>query len=77
MFGYIIGSVKYLTSNHIILENNGIGYIIYVANPYSYEIGKEYTVYTYQNITENEIKFPYESRVPTINIIIRVCPIRA
>ena len=54
MFGYIIGSVKYLTSNHIILENNGIGYIIYVANPYSYEIGKEYTVYTYQNITENE-----------------------
>ena len=28
--------------------------IIYVANPYSYEIGKEYTVYTYQNITESE-----------------------
>lgn len=54
MFGYIIGSVKYLTSNHIILENNGIGYIIYVANPYAYEIGKEYTVYTYQNITESE-----------------------
>ena len=54
MFGYIIGSVKYLTSNHIILENNSIGYIIYVANPYSYDIGKEYTVYTYQNITENE-----------------------
>ena len=48
MFGYIIGSVKYLTSNHIILENNGIGYIIFVANPYAYEIGKEYTVYTYQ-----------------------------
>lgn len=54
MFGYIIGSVKYLTSNHIVLENNGIGYIIFVANPYSYEIGKEYTVYTYQNISENE-----------------------
>ena len=54
MFGYIIGSVKYLTSNHIILENNGIGYIIYVANPYSYEIGKEYTVYTYTKVAEDE-----------------------
>ena len=54
MFGYIIGSVKYLTSNHIILDNNGIGYIIFVANPYSYEEEKEYTVYTYNYIREDE-----------------------
>lgn len=54
MFGYIIGSVKYLTSNHIVLDNHGIGYIIHVANPYSYEEGKEYTVYTYNHIREDE-----------------------
>lgn len=54
MFGYIIGSVKYLTSNHIVLDNHGIGYIIYVANPYSYEEGKEYTVYTYNHLREDE-----------------------
>jgi holliday junction DNA helicase RuvA len=54
MFGYIIGSVKYLTSNHIVLDNHGIGYIIYVANPYSYEEGKEYTVFTYNYIREDE-----------------------
>ena len=54
MFGYIIGSVKYLTSNYIVLDNHGIGYIIFVANPYSYEEGKEYTVYTYNFINETE-----------------------
>ncbi len=41
-------------SNHIVLENNGIGYLIYVGNPYSYNIGKEYTVYVYQYIREDE-----------------------
>ena len=30
------------------------GYIIFVANPYSYEINKEYTVYTYTHIREDE-----------------------
>ena len=54
MFGYIIGSVKYLTSNYIVLDNHGIGYIIFVANPYSYEEGKEYTVYTHEFISETE-----------------------
>ena len=54
MFGYIKGSVKVLTSNHIILENHDIGYVIYVANPYSYEEGKDYTVYLYNYIREDE-----------------------
>ena len=54
MFGYITGMVKYVTSNHIIIDNNDIGYIIYTPNPYTYEIGGKYTVYTYQNITETE-----------------------
>jgi len=54
MFGYIKGSVTVLTSNHIILENHDLGYIIFVANPYSYEIGKEYTIYLYNYIREDE-----------------------
>ena len=54
MFGYIIGSVKYITSNHLVLDNHGIGYIIFVANPYSYEVEKEYTIYVYNYIREDE-----------------------
>ena len=42
MFGYIKGTIKLIESNYVIIENNGIGYVIYVANPYSYELDKDY-----------------------------------
>lgn len=54
MFDYIVGKVAYLKSNAIVVDNQGIGYLIYVANPYSYEEGKEYKVFTYEHITEQE-----------------------
>lgn len=54
MFGYIKGTIKIIESNYIIIDNNNIGYIIYVANPYSYEIDKDYTIYTYNFINETE-----------------------
>ena len=54
MFDYIYGKVAYLKSNAIVVDNHGIGYLIYVANPYSYQEGKEYKVYTYEHINENE-----------------------
>ena len=54
MFDYIVGKIAYLKSNAIVVDNQGIGYLIYVANPFSYVEGKEYKVYTYEHITENE-----------------------
>ena len=54
MFGYIKGNVKIINSNNIILENNNIGYIIFVPNPYSYKIDNEYMVYLYNFIKEDE-----------------------
>ena len=54
MYDYINGCVTYIKNNAIVVDNNGIGYLIYVANPYSYEIGKEYKVYVYQQVREDE-----------------------
>ena len=54
MYGYIKGIVTEIESNYIILENNNIGYLIYVANPYSYQLNNEYKVYTYTQIKEDE-----------------------
>ena len=54
MYDYIKGTVSYVKSNAIVLDNNGMGYLVYVANPYVYEEKKDYTVYIYQNINENE-----------------------
>jgi len=54
MFEYIKGKIKDIESNYIILDNNDIGYKIYTASPYSFEIDKEYIVYIYQHIREDE-----------------------
>lgn len=54
MYGYIRGTVTEIDSNYIILDNQGIGYMIYVPNPYSYQLNKEYTVFTYTKVAEEE-----------------------
>ncbi len=54
MFDYIIGKVTDIKNNAIVLDNNGIGFLIYVPNPYSFEIDKETKVYIYQQVKEDE-----------------------
>ena len=54
MFNYIKGKITIIDGNMIIVENSGIGYSIIVANPYSYEVGKEETIYVYNKVAEDE-----------------------
>ena len=54
MYDYIKGTITCLKNNAIVLDNNGIGYLIYVSNPYSFEVGKEYKVFVYQKVAEDE-----------------------
>ena len=54
MYDYIKGNITYIKNNAIVVENNGIGYLVYVSNPYSYEMNKETKVYIYQHIAEDE-----------------------
>lgn len=54
MYGYIRGKVTLIDSSYVIVENNDIGYVIYVPNPYSYKLNDIYTVYTYTHIREDE-----------------------
>ena len=54
MYSYIIGNVSEINSNSIVVECNKIGYLIYVPNPFSYNIGSEYKVYIYNKIGEDE-----------------------
>ncbi len=54
MYGYIKGIVTEIESNYIILENHDVGYLIYVANPYSFKLNDHYTVFTYTKVGEEE-----------------------
>ncbi len=54
MYEYIKGIIKDIDSNYIVLDNNGIGYVIYLPNPYVYNIEEEKTVFVYQHLREDE-----------------------
>ena len=55
MYTYIKGIVTEIYSNYIVIDNNGIGYLVYTANPYFFKENNEYKVYLYQNVKEDEI----------------------
>ncbi len=55
MYEYIKGTITCQKGNYIVLDNNNIGYLIYVTNPYSYELNETYTIYIYQYVREDEI----------------------
>ena len=54
MYSYIKGIVKDQESNYIVLDNNGIGYHIFVANPFQFSLEEEAKVYIYDHIREDE-----------------------
>ncbi len=54
MYSYIIGKIAAINTNSIVIDNNGIGYNVYVANPYSFNIGENYQVFTYTHQNEYE-----------------------
>lgn len=55
MYEYIIGMVTQVESNYIVLEQGGIGYLVYTGNPYFFHINETYQIYIYQNVREDEI----------------------
>lgn len=54
MYSYIKGIITDIEANYIVLENNNIGYLIYVSNPYSYKINDEVIIYLHEQIKEDE-----------------------
>lgn len=55
MYAYIKGFVRDIENDYIVIDNNGIGYLVFTASPYSFEMDKEYTIYLYQYVREDEI----------------------
>ena len=57
MYSYIIGKVVNKFKNILILENNNIGYEIYMTEIALSElnIGEDAKIYTYYNVTQDNI----------------------
>ncbi|MGL4589823.1 MAG: Holliday junction branch migration protein RuvA [Mycoplasmatales bacterium] len=55
MYDYLIGKVTVITSSTITLEVNNVGYLLLVANPYSFEGTTKIFVYNHVREDENSL----------------------
>lgn len=55
MYSYIKGIVTEISSNYIVIDNNGIGYLIYTPNPFAFKENEEVKIYLYQIVKEDEL----------------------
>ena len=55
MYEYLIGKISAINPHYIVVEVNGIGYQLQVANPFRYEENTTQKVYVYQAVRENDV----------------------
>lgn len=55
MYSYIKGTIVEIGFDYIVLDNQGIGYKIYVSNPYEFKQNQERMVYVYQQVKEDDL----------------------
>ncbi len=55
MIGFVSGTVHAYGTDFVLIDVNGIGYRINFYHPEALSKGKQMTVYTYQNVREDEI----------------------
>lgn len=55
MIAFIRGSVHSFNRDSVIIDNNGIGYRIYISNAQTIHLNAELVLYTYQHVREDAI----------------------
>lgn len=57
MYEYLVGQITEVTPTHVVLEVNGVGYLIQTANPYRFQVDAETSIriYVHQAIRETEV----------------------
>ncbi len=53
VYAYIEGKITEIKPSYIVVENNGIGYLIISPNPYSYHQDEEIKIYTHHYVRED------------------------
>lgn len=55
MIGFLRGKVHAFSSDYVLLDVNGVGYRINFQHPELLKVGDETIIYTYQNVSENDM----------------------
>ena len=64
MYSYIKGEITEIKATHITIENNEIGYLIKVPNPYAFSINSKTTIYIHHHVREDAVElFGFSSSI--------------
>jgi len=55
MFVFLKGEVSFIKKDFVAIDVSGVGYKVFTANPYAFEIGSALTLYTHQVVSENDL----------------------
>ena len=55
MIGFLKGKIESINSETVIIDVNGVGYEVNVANPERFSLYQDFTIYTYLKISENDV----------------------
>jgi len=53
MYEYLRGTVAAITPDHIVIDVQGVGYLVNTANPYRYTVDQSVTIYVYQAVSDS------------------------
>ncbi|WP_367295130.1 Holliday junction branch migration protein RuvA [Levilactobacillus yonginensis] len=54
MYEYLHGTITAVYPDHVVIDVNGVGYLVNTANPYRYQVGSEATtIYVYQAVSDS------------------------
>lgn len=55
MYAYLTGNIHFIKKDFVAIDVNGVGYKVFTANPYDFEISKTYTLFTHQVVSETDL----------------------
>ena len=73
MIAFVQGTVRMIRNETIVLDVQGVGYEVYMSNPYAQKLGEDLFLYTYQHVREDAILlfgFVKEEFISRVGIII-------
>ena len=76
MYSYLNGIIDSINSDSVDIDVNGIGFHVFVPNPFSYEEGKNAKVYLYNHIREDEYSLYGFKTKEELNLFMRLINVK-
>lgn len=76
MYAFIEGKVEYHFKDSIVINNQGIGYHILVANPYDFELETTKRIFVYQHVREDAILLFGFNEIESKDLFLRLISVK-